>query len=126
MLDGAKIIYLEINNTKKVKAFAVNFLPGMTVIGGHNNASKTTILQILNWLLRGNKHKPSNLKRDGSVSTPDGIAYLDNGWTVEYRGKNNTIYVTDAQGNKQGINSLESFISAFALDLPSFLVKSPK
>ena len=46
---------------------------------------------------------------------------LSNGLVVERRGKNSELRVTDPTGQRAGQTLLDSFVSAFALDLPRFL-----
>lgn len=117
-----KINSLEIENVKRVKA--VKLEPqqnGLTVIGGNNNQGKTTVLDSIAWVLGGDRFKPSEPGREGSVTPPDLRVVLDNGIIVERKGKNSTLKVVDPEGRKSGQNLLDSFISKLALDLPRFM-----
>lgn len=117
-----KITALAIENAKKVKA--VSFNPkqsGATVIGGGNAAGKTSILDAIVYALGGEKYKPSNLKRDGSIGNPIIHIETDDGLVIERRGKNSELHVTDATGRKGGQTLLDSLVSKFALDLPKFM-----
>lgn len=117
-----KITALAIENAKKVKA--VSFAPkssGATVIGGGNAAGKTSILDAIVYALGGEKYKPSNLKRDGSIGNPIIHIETDDGLVIERRGKNSELHVTDSSGRKAGQTLLDSLVSKFALDLPKFM-----
>lgn len=117
-----KISSLEIENTKRVKA--VKLEPssnGLTVIGGKNRQGKTSVLDAIAWGLGGEKFRPSEPHRDGSVTDPYLKIALDNGLVVERKGKNSSLKVIDPQGNKGGQTLLSSFIEELALNLPKFL-----
>lgn len=117
-----KISSLEIENTKRVKA--VKLEPssnGLTVIGGKNRQGKTSVLDAIAWGLGGEKFRPSEPHRDGSVTDPYLKIALDNGLIVERKGKNSSLKVIDPQGNKGGQTLLSSFIEELALNLPKFL-----
>ena len=84
-----KINKLEIENVKRVKAVKAEFTPnGLTVIGGNNNQGKTSILDAIAWALGGNKYKPSQAQRQGSVTPPHLHVVMNNGLIVERSGKN--------------------------------------
>ena len=124
---SVKINSLELENVKRIKA--VQLEPsenGLTVIGGKNNQGKTSVLDAIAWALGGNKFRPSAPTRDGSLVPPHLKVTLSNGIVVERRGKNSDLKVTDPAGNLAGQALLDSFISAFALDLPKFLNASAK
>ena len=66
-----KITKLEIENVKRVKA--VELAPaqnGLTVIGGKNGQGKTSVLDAIAWALGGEKYRPSDAQREGSVIPP--------------------------------------------------------
>ena len=66
-----KINSLQIENVKRVKAVTLEPTPnGLTVIGGDNNQGKTSVLDTIAWALGGDRYKPSNPERDGSVIPP--------------------------------------------------------
>ncbi len=122
-----KINSLELENVKRIKA--VQLEPsenGLTVIGGKNNQGKTSVLDAIAWALGGNKFRPSDPARDGSLVPPHLKVTLSNGIVVERRGKNSDLKVTDPAGNLAGQALLDSFISAIALDMPKFMNANAK
>lgn len=122
-----KINSLELENVKRIKAVQLEpSAAGLTVIGGKNNQGKTSVLDAIAWALGGNKYRPSDPQRDGSLVPPHLKVTLSNGIVVERRGKNSDLKVTDPAGNLAGQALLDSFISAFALDLPKFLNANDK
>jgi len=122
-----KINSLELENVKRIKAVQLEpSATGLTVIGGKNNQGKTSVLDAIAWALGGNKFRPSDPQRDGSLVPPHLKVTLSNGIVVERRGKNSDLKVTDPAGNLAGQALLDSFISAFALDLPKFLNANDK
>lgn len=119
---SVKINTLEFENVKRIKAVQLSpTKTGLTIIGGDNAQGKTSVLDSIAWALGGDKFKPSSPKREGSVIEPHLKVTLDNGITVERSGKNSALKVTDINGNKGGQQLLNSFIEAFALDLPKFM-----
>ena len=125
--ESVKITSLELENVKRVKAVKIEPTEnGLTVIGGKNNQGKTSILDAITWALGGDKYKPSQPKREGSMVDPHIHIQLSNGILVERSGKNSTLKVTDTTGRKAGQKLLDSFISSFALDLPQFINSSAK
>ena len=63
-----KINKLEIENVKRIKAVKVEpKASGLTVIGGNNNQGKTSVLDSIAWALGGERYKPSQATREGSV-----------------------------------------------------------
>lgn len=63
-----KINKLEIENVKRIKAVKVEpKANGLTVIGGNNNQGKTSVLNSIAWALGGERYKPSQATREGSV-----------------------------------------------------------
>ena len=117
-----KINTLELENIKRVKAVRLEpTANGLTVIGGRNGQGKTSVLDAIAWALGGNKFRPTEPQRDGSVIPPHLKITLDNGMIVERSGKNSALKVIDPTGNKSGQQLLDSFISELALDLPKFM-----
>lgn len=117
-----KINTLELENIKRIRA--VRMEPsqnGLTVIGGRNNQGKTSVLDAIAWALGGNKYRPSQAQREGSLVPPHLKIQLSNGLVVERRGKNSDLKVTDPAGNRSGQQLLDEFIEQLALDLPKFL-----
>ena len=124
---SVKINSLEFENVKRIKA--VQLTPaknGLTVIGGDNRQGKTSVLDAIAWALGGDRFKPSNPQREGSVIEPHLKVTLDNGIVVERSGKNSSLKVIDPSGNKDGQQLLNSFVEQLALDLPKFLNQSSK
>ena len=126
-VESVKINSLEIENVKRVRA--VKIVPtqnGLTVLGGRNNQGKTSILDSIAWVLGGNRFRPSNPQREGSVIPPTLKVTLNNGIVVERKGKNSDLKVTDPSGQKAGQQLLDSFVEQLALDLPKFMASSGK
>lgn len=122
-----KINKLEIENVKRVKAVKVEFTPnGLTVIGGNNNQGKTSILDAIAWALGGNKYKPSQAQRQGSVTPPHLHVVMNNGLIVERSGKNSTLKVIDPNGKKGGQQLLNDFVEELAINLPKFMESTSK
>ena len=124
---SVKINTLELENVKRVRA--VKLAPtqnGLTVIGGNNNAGKTSVLDSIAWALGGNRFKPNEPKNKDSVIPPTLKLELSIGLVVERKGKNSDLYVTDPSGAKAGQTLLDSFVEVLALDLPRFMEASSK
>lgn len=122
-----KINSLELENVKRIKAVKIEPSEnGLTVIGGRNNQGKTSVLDSIAWALGGNRKKPSNPQREGSMSDPYLKVVLSNGLIVERKGKNSDLTVTDPEGKRHGQTLLDSFIGELALDLPKFIEASNK
>lgn len=117
-----KINQLEIENVKRIKAVKIEPKEtGLTIIGGNNNQGKTSVLDAIAWALGGEKYKPSQAVREGSVVPPNLHLVMSNGLVVERKGKNSTLKVTDPNGKKAGQQLLNEFIEQLALDLPKFM-----
>ena len=122
-----KINTLEFENVKRIKAVKMEpAKDGLTIIGGKNGQGKTSVLDAIAWALGGERYRPSDAQRDGSVIPPVLKVTLDNGIIVERSGKNSSLKVIDPQGNKGGQTLLDAFISQFALDLPRFMNSTSK
>lgn len=122
-----KINKLEIENVKRVKAVKIEPTQnGLTVIGGKNNQGKTSVLDAICWALGGDKYRPSEPQRDGSVIPPYLHIVLSNGLVVERKGKNSDLKVTDPSGKKGGQQLLNEFVEQLALDLPKFMQANNK
>jgi predicted ATP-dependent endonuclease of OLD family len=118
---------LEIENVKRVKAVTLEpSMNGLTIIGGKNGQGKTSVLDSICWALGGDKYRPSEPRRDGSVIPPSLHIELSNGLIVERKGKNSDLKVIDPSGNKAGQKLLDAFVSQFALDLPKFINANAK
>lgn len=122
-----KINQLEIENVKRIKAVKVEPKQnGLTIIGGNNKQGKTSVLDAIAWALGGDKFKPSQATREGSVLPPNLHIVMNNGLVVERKGKNSALKVTDPSGKKAGQQLLNEFVNNFALDLPKFMEASGK
>lgn len=119
---SVKINTFELENVKRIKAVAVEpTASGLTVIGGKNNQGKTSVLDAIAWALGGDRFRPSGAAREGALTPPHLKVTLSNGVVVERRGKNSDLKVIDPSGRLGGQALLNSFIEAFALDLPRFM-----
>lgn len=122
-----KIAKLEIENVKRVRAVTLEPAEnGLTVIGGNNGQGKTSVLDAIAWALGGDKYRPSNPTREGSVIPPYLHVEMDNGLIVERRGEKSALKVTDPSGRKGGQHLLNEFVEQLALDLPRFMAASSK
>lgn len=122
-----KINKLELENVKRIKA--VKLEPsenGLTIIGGRNNQGKTSVLDSIAWALGGERYRPSQVRRDGSVIPPHLHIVLSNGLVVDRAGKNSDLKVTDPNGNKGGQQILNEFVEELALNLPKFMESTDK
>lgn len=122
-----KISKLEIENVKRVKAVKIEpTANGLTIVGGKNRQGKTSILDAIAWGLGGNKYRPSQATREGSVIPPHLHIVLSNGLIVERKGKNSDLKVIDPNGQKGGQQLLDSFVEELAIDLPKFMNSTNK
>lgn len=118
---------LEIENVKRVKAVKLEpSAAGLTIVGGRNNQGKTSVLDGITWALGGDRYRPSQPQREGSVVPPFLHVELSNGVVVERKGKNSDLKVIDKTGNKAGQQLLNEFIEQLALDLPKFMQSTSK
>lgn len=124
-MENIKINKLEIENVKRIKAVKVEpSANGLTIIGGNNNQGKTSVLDAIAWALGGDRYKPSQAAREGSVLPPNLHIVMSNGLVVERKGKNSALKVTDPDGRKAGQQLLNEFVEQLALDLPKFMESS--
>ena len=122
-----KINKLEIENVKRVKAVKIEpTANGLTIVGGNNGQGKTSILDSIAWALGGDKYRPSQAQRDGSVIPPYLHIVLSNGLVVERKGKNSDLKVIDPSNTKAGQQLLNEFVEQLALDLPKFMQSDSK
>lgn len=122
-----KINKLEIENVKRVKAVKIEPTSnGLTIVGGKNNQGKTSVLDAIAWGLGGNKYRPSQANREGSVTPPHLHIVLSNGLIVERKGKNSDLKVIDPNGQKGGQQLLDSFVEELAINLPKFMDSTSK
>lgn len=124
---GVKITSLELENVKRVKAVALEPVEsGLTIIGGRNGQGKTSVLDAIAWALGGDRYRPGAAQRDGSVLPPSLKVTLSNGLTVERKGPQGKLVVTDETGKRHGQKLLDAFTEALALNLPKFLTASDR
>lgn len=124
-METMKINKLEIENVKRVKAVKMEPTSnGLTVIGGKNNQGKTSVLDSIAWALGGDRYRPSQAAREGSMIPPNLHIVMSNGLIVERKGKNSDLKVTDPNGKKGGQQLLNEFVETLALDLPKFMEAS--
>lgn len=122
-----KINTLELENVKRIKAVKIEpTKEGLTIIGGRNGQGKTSVLDSIAWVLGGDRYRPSEPQRHGSVLPPNLKITMDNGLVVERSGKNSTLKVTDPTGRKGGQQLINEFVSQLALDLPKFMTASSR
>lgn len=127
MSDPVKISSLQIEAVKRVNAVAMQpSADGLTVIGGANNQGKTSVIDAIAWALGGDRLKPDHPRNEESVRDPYMRVELSNGIVVERKGKNSALKVTDPTGEKGGQQLLNTFVEAFALDLPKFMEGSDR
>lgn len=125
--EPVKILCFSAGNFKALKAFYCEPKPeGLTVIGGDNGAGKSSCLDALAFAVGGKKYCPSNPKRKGAIGDTTLHVDLSNGITVERKGKNLSLTVTDREGARHGQELLDAFISNIAIDLPKFYNASSK
>lgn len=126
-MDKTKIISCEFENVKRIKVVELQVNEdGLTIIGGKNGQGKTSVLDAIAWTLGGDRYRPSEPKREGSLVNPATKITLSNGLVVERTGKNSDLKVTDPEGARHGQTLLNSFIEEFALNLPKFLHSNGK
>ncbi len=119
---AVKITQFEAENVKRIRATTLTpSQSGLTVIGGRNNQGKTSVLDALAWALGGEKYRPGEARREGSVLPPRLRVELSNGIVVERSGKNSDLKVTDETGRRAGQQLLNTFVEQLALDLPRFM-----
>lgn len=124
-METIKINKLEIENVKRVKAVKLEpTANGLTIIGGNNRQGKTSVLDAIAWALGGDRYRPSEAQRHGSVIPPTLHIVMSNGLVVERKGKNSDLKVTDPTGKKGGQQLLNEFVEQLAIDLPKFLDSS--
>lgn len=117
-----KINKLEIENVKRIRAIKIEpTATGLTIVGGRNNQGKTSVLDSIAWALGGDRYRPSQAQREGSVIPPNLHIVMSNGLVVERKGKNGDLKVTDPDGHKGGQQLLNEFVEQLALDLPRFM-----
>ena len=126
-MSSVKITQFEAENVKRIKALTLTPAEnGLTVIGGRNNQGKTSSLDAIVWALGGERYRPSQAVREGSVIPPRMRMELSNGVVVERSGKNSDLKVTDTRGRRAGQTLLNSFVEELALNMPKFMQSTSK
>lgn len=78
MENQVKITLIEIENSKRIKAFKAHPAEnGLTVIGGRNGQGKTSVLDNIAWALGGEKYRPSQPQREGSQAIATRVSVGD-------------------------------------------------
>lgn len=122
-----KIVSLEVQNVKRVKAVTLEPSPdGLTTIGGRNGQGKTSVLDALAYALGGEKLAPTNYRREGAAGESRIRVETDDGLIIERKGKNASLTVTDSTGRRAGQKLLDATIGRMSIDLPSFLNANDK
>ena len=66
MKKNVKIVGLEVENLKRVRAFSLDCSgDALTVIGGRNGQGKTSVLDGIMWALGGDRFRPSQPVHEG-------------------------------------------------------------
>ena len=126
-MEAIKINQLEIENVKRIRAVKIEpAANGLTIVGGRNKQGKTSVLDAIAWALGGDRYRPSEATREGSVIPPTLQIKLSNGLIVERKGKNSDLTVTDPEGKKSGQQLLNDFVEQLAIDLPRFMQSTSK
>ena len=87
-MESIKINKLEIENVKRIKAVKIEpRANGLTIVGGDNNQGKTSVLDSIAWALGGEKYRPAQAQREGSVIPPNLHIATSDGLAVERKGK---------------------------------------
>ena len=84
------------------------------------------MLDSIAWALGGDRFRPAQAQREGSVIPPNLHIVMNNGLVVERKGKNSDLKVTDPTGKKAGQMLLNEFVEELALNLPKFMEASGK
>jgi len=106
-----RIIGFKAENCKRLKAVEIEFNEGVTVIGGGNQVGKTSIIDIIMSLVKGEKHTPSNPVHDGALKGTSSIT-LDSGVVISAtyskngRGKLKITGMTEVQSPMEFLNSV--------------------
>ena len=96
---SVKIMALEAENVKRIKAVALTPSPtGLTIVGGNNNQGKTSVLDALAWALGGDRFRPDAAQRDGTVAPAHLKVKLSNGVVVERKAMMSAIIRIDGFG----------------------------
>ena len=118
--EPTKIVSLEVENVKRVKAISLTpSASGLTVLGGDNRQGKTSVLDAICGALGGDKWKPADPVRDGEKKGTVLIS-TNTGLTVERRYTENGSYLK-VNGQKGGQALLNEFVNELALDIGGFL-----
>lgn len=116
------IVSLEAHFAKGIVAVRREFSKGLTIIGGDNGECKSSVLDVIAYLLGGGAWRPDMLQ---NLNFPDEKPYLNlllsDGMVVERKGKSSGLIVKTEDGTKLRQGHLDSFISEFALNISAFM-----
>lgn len=125
-----KIVRLELENFKRIRAVHIEPSGSVTKIGGLNAAGKSSILDGIDYLIRGRKAAPAKPVRNGE-NKATGTLELDNGLTIRRtitEAGNDTLVIETKDGARfpspQAI--LDRLYGQFAFDPLEFMRASPK
>lgn len=122
-----KIVSLEVQNVKRVKAVTLEPSPeGLTTIGGRNGQGKTSVLDAIAYALGGERMAPTNYRREGAAGESRIHIETDDGLIIERKGKNASLTVTDSTGRRAGQKLLDATVGRMSIDLPSFMGATDK
>jgi len=117
-----KVVKLQVENIKKIKAVEIAPDGNLVVISGENEQGKTTVLDSIWWAIGGTKQIQSEPLRTG---TKKGKITLDLGdmiATRKFTEKGSTLEVTNKEGLKfpSPQSVLDKLISRFSFDIQEF------
>ncbi len=123
-----KIVSLEVENVKRIKAVQITPTGELVVIGGRNAQGKSSCLDAIEMALAGKSAIPEEPIRRGSESARV-VVTLDDGLVVErtFRGDNSYLVVKRGDGTKAGTPQalLDSLCSRIAFDPLAFMRAKP-
>lgn len=124
--ETIKLASIEVNNCKKIDVVSITPEGESLIVGGANMQGKTSLLDIIEWGLRGNKCKPSQLKNTNSVGDPSVKMGFTNGFSIDRTDKRLKIIDKNGRATKNGQKYLDEIFSSFALSLPDFMKANSK
>lgn len=117
-----KIVKLQIENIKKIKAVEIEPKDNMVVISGKNEQGKSTVLDSIWWVLAGMKEVQEQPVRVGETKGKITLDLGDIIATRKFTANGSTLEVTNKEGLKfsspQAI--LDKLISRFSFDVQAF------
>ena len=123
-----KIVSLEVENVKRIKAVQITPTGELVVIGGRNAQGKSSCLDAIEMALAGKSAIPEQPIRRGSDSAYVLVTF-DDGMTVErtFKGDNSYLVVKRGDGTRAGTPQalLDSLCSRIAFDPLAFMRAKP-